>query len=63
MNTDLQPKKSLSRKRQSMKNEETISRITLNDWNPFERADPKVLEKVMRASTKKQTEQFEEAPL
>jgi hypothetical protein len=29
-----------------MKNEETISRITSNDWNPFERADPKVLEKV-----------------
>ena len=63
MNTDLQPKKSLSRKRQLMKNEETISLITKNDWNPFERADPKVLEKIMRASTKKQTEQYEEAPL
>jgi hypothetical protein len=63
MNTDLQPKKSLSRKRQLMKNEETISLITKNDWNPFERADPRVLEKVMRASTKKQTEQYEEAPL
>jgi hypothetical protein len=63
MNTDLQPKKSLSRKRQLMKNEETISLITKNDWNPFERADPKVLEKVMRASTKKQTEQFEDALL
>jgi hypothetical protein len=62
-NTDLQPKKSLSRKRQLMKNEETILRITLNDWNPFERADPKVLEKVMRASTKKQTEQYEDALL
>jgi len=46
MNTDLQPKKSLSRKRQLMKNEETISLITKNDWNPFERVDPKVLEKV-----------------
>jgi len=63
MNTDLQPKKSLSRKRQLMKNEETILLITKNDWNPFERADPRVLEKVMRASTKKQTEQYEEAPL
>ena len=46
MNTDLQPKKSLSRKRQLMKNEETILLITKNAWNPFERADPKVLEKV-----------------
>ena len=46
-----------------MKNEETILLITKNDWNPFERADPKVLEKIMRASTKKQTEQYEEAPL
>ena len=63
MNTDLQPKKSLSRKRQLMKNEETISLITKNDWNPFERADPKVLEKIMRASTKKQTEQYEDALL
>jgi len=63
MNTDLQPKKSLSRKRQLMKNEETILLITKNDWNPFERADPKVLEKVMRASTKKQTEQYEDALL
>ena len=63
MNTDLQPKKSLSRKRQLMKNEETISLITKNDWNPFERADPRVLEKVMRASTKKQTEQYEDALL
>jgi len=63
MNTDLQPKKSLSRKRQLMKNEEAISRITSNDWNPFERADPKVLEKVMRASTKRRIEQLEGAPL
>ena len=63
MNTDSPPKKSLSRKRQLMKNEETISLITKKDWNPFERADPKVLEKIMRASTKKQTEQYEEAPL
>lgn len=46
MNTDSQPKKSLSRKRQLMKNEETISLITKNDWNPFERVDPKLLEKI-----------------
>ena len=48
MNTDLQPKKSLSRKRQLMKNEETILKVTKNDWNPFERVDPKLLEKINR---------------
>jgi hypothetical protein len=48
MNTDLQPKKSLSRKRQLMQNEETILLITKNDWNPFERVDPKLLEKINR---------------
>jgi hypothetical protein len=46
MNTDSQPKKSLSRKRQLMKNEETITKVTKNDWNPFERVDPKLLEKI-----------------
>jgi hypothetical protein len=59
MNTDLQPKKSSSRKKPLTKSAELILRITSNDWNPFERADPKVLEKVMRASTKRT---YEEAP-
>ena len=48
MNTDSQPKKSLSRKRQLMQREETITRVTKNDWNPFERVDPKLLEKINR---------------
>lgn len=43
-----------------MKNEETISLLTKNDWHPFERADPKLLEKVMRESTK---QHYEEALL
>jgi hypothetical protein len=43
-----------------MKNEETISLLTKNDWNPFERADPKLLEKVRRESTK---QHYEEALL
>jgi len=46
-----------------MKNEETISLITKNDWNPFERADPRVLEKVMRESTKQRRQEFEDAPI
>jgi hypothetical protein len=57
MNTDLQPKKSLSRKRQLMKNEETILLITKNDWNPFERADPKLLEKINRRFIKNDYEE------
>jgi len=63
MNTDLQPKKSLSRKRQLMKNEETISLITKNAWNPFERADPKLLEKAMQESTKQRINNYGEALL
>jgi hypothetical protein len=63
MNTDLQPKKSLSRKRQLMKNEETISLITKNDWNPFERADPKLLEKATQEFTKQRIKNQGEALL
>jgi L-2-hydroxyglutarate oxidase LhgO len=48
MNIDLQPKKSLSRKRQLMQNEEIITNVCRNNWNPFERVDPKLLEKVKR---------------
>jgi hypothetical protein len=63
MNTDLQPKKSLSRKRQLMKNEETILLITKNAWNPFERADPKLLEKAMQESIKQRINNYGEALL
>lgn len=61
MNTDSQPKKSSSRKRTLTKNAEIILRITSNDWNPFERVDPSVLEKVMRESTKQRIHQMQEA--
>jgi hypothetical protein len=63
MNTGLQPKKSLSRKRRSTKNEELILRITKNDWNPFERADPKLLEKATQEFTKQRRHEFEDAPI
>jgi len=46
-----------------MKNEETILLITKNAWNPFERADPKLLEKVMRESIKQRRHEFEDAPI
>jgi len=46
-----------------MKNEEIISQIISNDWNPFERADPKVLEKVKREFTKIKNYEYEDAML
>jgi len=62
-NTDLQPKKSLSRKRQSMKSEEHILKICKNDWNPFERVDGKILERLHKKLLKHQTPpQLEQAP-
>jgi hypothetical protein len=63
MNTDSQPKKSLSRKRQSTKNAELISQITSNDWNPFERVNPNVLEKVTQESIKQRINNYGEALL
>jgi hypothetical protein len=62
-NTDLQPKKSLSRKRQLMKNEGVILKLCANDWNPFERVNPKLLEKAMQESTKQRINNLEEALL
>jgi len=63
MNTDSQPKKSLSRKRTLQKKEETISLIISNAWNPFERADPKLLEKVTQEFTKQRIKNQGEALL
>ena len=63
MNIDLQPKKSLSRKSQLMKNEEIILLITKNDWNPFERADPKLLEKATQEFTKQRRLELGDAPI
>ena len=62
-NTDLQPKKSLSRKRQLMKKEEIISKICASSWNPFERVDGKILERLHKKLLKHQTPtQLEQAP-
>jgi hypothetical protein len=63
MDIDLQPKKSLSRKRRLTKRDESISLIISNDWNPFERADPKVLEKVTQEFIKMKNYQYEDALL
>jgi hypothetical protein len=46
-----------------MKNEETITKVTKNDWNPFERADPKLLEKATQKSIKQRINNYGEALL
>ena len=46
-----------------MKNEETILLITKNDWNPFERADPKLLEKATQEFTKQRRLELGDAPI
>ena len=56
-NTDSQPKKSLFRKRTLTKNEGVILKLCANDWNPFERVDPKLLEKINRRFTKNEYEE------
>jgi len=46
-----------------MKNEEIISKICANDWNPFERVDGKILERLHKKLLKHQTSpQLEQAP-
>lgn len=62
-NIDSPQKKSSFRKKRLTKNAELISLITSNDWNPFERVDPRVLEKVMRESTKQKNYEYEDALL
>lgn len=59
-NIDSQPKKLSSPKKRCSKNAELILKITANDWNPFERADPKLLEKIHK---QKNTVEYEEALL
>jgi len=46
-----------------MKNAELISQITSNDWNPFERVNPKLLEKVTQEFTKQRINNQGEALL
>lgn len=46
MNTDLQRKKPLSPKRRLSKNAEVALKITENKWWPFDRVDPKILQRL-----------------
>jgi len=45
------------------KNEGVILKVCANDWNPFERVDGKLLERIHRKNLKSQTSTpIEEAP-
>ena len=49
MNTSSQLKKSSSHKSRSKRKDQTVSvLLERNEWNPFERVDPKVLEMLHR---------------
>ena len=49
MNTSSQLRKSLSHKSRSKRKDQTVSvLLERNEWNPFERVDPKVLEMLHR---------------
>lgn len=49
MSTSLQLKKSSSHKSRSKRKDQTVSvLLERNEWNPFERVDPKVLEMLHR---------------
>ena len=55
-NTDSQPKKSISRKK-------LLQKIRENDWNPFERVDGKLLEKLAKELSNQKSSEYEEALL
>ena len=46
-----------------MTNEEIISKILANQWWPFDRVDPKILEEIQRMDKQKAIDELEEAPL
>jgi len=46
-----------------MTDEETIAKIQANEWWPFDRVDPKILQEVMRKDKQEQLDNVEEALL
>jgi hypothetical protein len=46
-----------------MTKEEIITNICKNNWHPFERVNPKLLEKAMQESTKQRINNYGEALL
>lgn len=53
MNTDSQPKKSLSQGKSLSKSDKSVLELLeKNAWNPFERVNPKLLERLHRRQKK-----------
>ena len=46
-----------------MDTEEIIAKIMANQWWPFDRVDPKILEEIQRMDKQKVIDELEEAPL
>jgi len=46
-----------------MTDEEIIDKIMANQWWPFDRVDPKILQEVMRRDKQQTMDGYEEAPL
>ena len=62
MVTTLQPKKSSSRPiKSSERNKSVLKKLETNDWNPFVRVNPKLLEQLNKRSKKKSLQDCEDA--
>jgi hypothetical protein len=46
-----------------MDTEEIIAKIQANQWWPFDRVDPKILQEVMRRDKQQTFDGYEEAPI
>jgi hypothetical protein len=46
-----------------MTDEEIIAKIRANQWWPFDRVDPKILEEVMRREKQEAFDKYEESPI
>ena len=46
-----------------MTDEEIIAKIQANQWWPFDRVDPKILQEVMRRDKQQTIDEYEESPI
>lgn len=64
MSTSLQPKKLSSRPKSLNKSDQNVlQRLEQNDWNPFERVNPKVLEILNRRNKRAPLDDVGESPI
>lgn len=64
MVTTLQPKKSSFRPiKSSESNKSVLKKLETNDWNPFVRVNPKLLEQLNKRSKKPNLQNYEDALL